>query len=85
MFGRIGTLIEDECVSMAHTYAPISITERQQLVSGAIALLLAVVCMLGLTVTGLEGVLVGVLLGILSVSFFVLGTISIGTSASKRI
>jgi len=68
---------------MSHSYTPTDVTERQQLAGGAVALLLATVCMLSLAVTG--SVLSGVVLGLLSVGFFVLGTISIGTSESSRI
>ncbi|WP_367176234.1 hypothetical protein [Haloarcula rubripromontorii] len=70
---------------MSHSYTPMDVTERQQLAGGAVALLLATVCMLALAMTGTGSVLSGVILGLLSVGFFVLGTISIGTSESSRI
>jgi hypothetical protein len=70
---------------MVYSYAATNTTARQQLAGGAVALLLATVCMLTLAVTGPGSVLVGVTLGLLSVAFFVLGTISIGTSERERI
>jgi hypothetical protein len=70
---------------MAYSHTPASMTERQQLAGGVVALLLATVCMLALAMTAPGSVLSGVVLGLLSVGFFVIGTISIGTSDSKRI
>lgn len=70
---------------MAYSYTPTKMTERQQVAGGAMAILLATVCMLALAMIEPGSVVAGVVLGLLSVAFFVLGTLSIGTSDRKQI
>lgn len=62
-----------------------SMTETQQLVSGIAALVLATVCILGLSVVQTGGMVGGTVLGILSVAFLVFGTLSIGTSEQVQV
>jgi hypothetical protein len=61
------------------------VTERQQLVSGIVALALAAVCIFALPVLGTEGLVGGSVLGLLSVVFLVIGTLSIGTSEQVQV
>lgn len=69
-----------QAMDMAKSQIVSKMTERQQLVSGIIALVLATICMLALPVIQTKGIVGGGLLGLLSVSFFAFGTLSIGTS-----
>jgi len=73
-------MVDCQATDMAKSQIVSKMTERQQLVSGIIALVLATICMLALPVIQTKGIVGGGLLGLLSVSFFAFGTLSIGTS-----
>ena len=60
-------------------------TERQQLMSGIAALVLAVGCVLTLTVLQPEQMLVGVGVGLLAVAALVSGTLWVGTSDQVQV
>ncbi len=59
--------------------------ERQKLVSGTIALGLATICILALPMIQMNSMIGGTILGLLSVAFFVYGTLSIGTSEQGQV
>lgn len=60
-------------------------TERQRLLVGAIALLLATACVTALGTLGVGRGAVAGLVGIASVVLLVVATLSIGTSESARV
>ena len=70
---------------MVRTRMVVGRTERQQLVGGAITLLLATICLMIMATTGIGGDLGGMTLGLASVLLFVVGTLSIGTSEQNQI
>lgn len=68
-------------ISTAHA----DLSERHQLVSGVVSLVLATGCMLALPVVQSAGMTIGVTLGLLTVLFLVVGTLSIGTSDQPQV
>jgi len=60
-------------------------SERQQLLGGVIALLLATACVATLGTLGFEGGIGAVLVGLAGVVLFVVATLSIGTSETARV
>ncbi len=58
----------------------VDLTGQQRLVVGVVALVLATASILALPITDASGMIGGVVLGLLTVVFLVIGTLSIGTS-----
>jgi len=70
---------------MSNSQMLADLTERQQLTGGVIAFVLATVCIFALPVIQTEGTIGGVIVGLLVVTFFVIGTLSIGTSERVQV
>lgn len=61
------------------------VTGTQKLVGGVAALALATVCILALPMVQTGSMAVGIGLGLLTVAFLVIGTLSIGTSDQLQV
>lgn len=70
---------------MTRSGIEIGLTERQQLLAGVIAMLGGTVCILALASAGTGGGPTGIVLALVGVSLFVVGTLSIGTSERERV
>lgn len=62
-----------------------NLTDRQRFISGVVAIVLATSSILTLPIAQVGGMLGGVVQGLLTVLFLVVGTVSIGTSDQSRV
>jgi|AntRauTorcE11898_2_1112593.scaffolds.fasta_scaffold53998_1 hypothetical protein len=70
---------------MSYSRITPDVSERLQLLGGTVALVLATVCLVALTMLGVGGELDRMALGLLTVGLFVVGALSIGKSEQPRV